>query len=262
MQTTILRTIFYAFSGLLALLSSGCAIQRYQVTQLEYVGAHAGEMPNVVEHEDLTLIYNFWDEEGKVEITVQNHLNEMVLIDFNKSVLMHEEKVIAYDRIRSEMEFEYLRTTPNGRPVDVGPIGGGVYVEPVSIAIPAHSRVSFQRVKLSLPVPLSAKASGYQVNDLPSHLSQEGTFFRHILCYRLDDPGSAPRYVEDHFRVVSSKIAGKSALLSRQPNWSRPEALTSYAMVGDAAAVNTAAFWIGFYVALPISIIAMIRMAE
>lgn len=84
--------LFVAFS----LLISACRTSIYQVYEVSSPNLHCTDSTVVFENDSVKVLYNFWENQGRVLFAVQNKLDKAIEIDWGKSKFIHGSTVYPY----------------------------------------------------------------------------------------------------------------------------------------------------------------------
>ncbi len=194
MKTTTLFT-------LVSILFSSCAPQIYQVTQYEYTGQHAGTQANETSHDEITIRYNFWNEEGELGFTVLNHSDAPVTLDFSKSSLIVGGVNQPY--ITGEATSEFTGRTRIPLPFHSKTSGTStIKLEPTLVFIAPQSEMYFQKLSIEVPVLEVPRSFAYDSTSLPLDEEMESRVIRHYLTFQV---GEEQQVIQDSFKTVSAQ---------------------------------------------------------
>lgn len=194
--------------ALVSILLSSCAPQIYQVTQYEYTGQHAGTQANETTHDEITIRYNFWNEEGELGFTVFNHSDTPVMLDFSRSSLIVGGVNQPYMTGEAPTEFSGKSNSPllfwfktSGTAT--------TYHEQPTVFLAPQSEMYFQKLPLGTPRIAPIRVNSYKVN--PVEMTEELASFtiRHYLSYEAN--GQLHSAV-DSFEVSSVEVMGSIPL--------------------------------------------------
>lgn len=194
MKTTILF-------ALVSILLSSCAPQIYQVTQYEFTGHYPGTQANETSHDEITIRYNFWNEEGELGFTVINHSDAPVILDFSKSSLIVGGVNQSYITGEAPIEFRGKSRAPLlfwSKTAGTATI----HHEQPTVFIAPQSEMYFQKLSIEIPVLEVPRSFAYDTTSLPLDEEMESRVIRHYLTFQV---GEKQQVIKDSFKIISSR---------------------------------------------------------
>ncbi len=203
------RYFLLIFSTLSSLIG-GCSSQLIQITTMEKHPVGREEAFNESRHDSVTVAFNFWGEEGMIQLTVENRHSAMMVLDFARSGVVLGNEAVSYEESQIFSEIFLQEELPSGHPIRIQ----GTATIPKQgnrVGIPSHSVMTFQRMPLPLPSPVYRHVRNRDQINIIQQLFQDRTTMRHLLCYTLTDLDGEPIILEDHFDITSSVLMNSSS---------------------------------------------------
>lgn len=204
-----MRTLFIPFL-LLSIVGSSCSRQAYQVTQLEYKGQNPGTTPNITTHDDLTITYQFWHGDGTITYSVQNHSDEMIILDFTRSSFIIGNRAIPYETGPIESNLELYNAPVNNPATYVGVIRTPSLSSP-RVGIPPGTEIILDQI--AIPLPLAPIRQNGENRNINRSWTPEGgqQVIQHYLCYTVKTHDAEPVFISDSFHIQSVQVMSRTA---------------------------------------------------
>ncbi len=195
---------------LLAIAGSSCTRHVYQVTQLEYTGENQGSAPNITAHENVTITYQFWHEDGKMTYSVHNHSDNMIILDFTRSSFIVGNRAIPYETGIIESNVELYDAPLNTPATYVGSISTPSLPSP-RLGIPPKTEVVVDQIAIPLPLaPIRLPGSTQSINRTWTP-GQDQNSIQHYLCYTVNKLDAEPVFISDPFKILTAQIMTQPA---------------------------------------------------
>lgn len=204
-----MKTLFLPLL-LVSILGSSCTRYAFQVTQLAYEGENQGSAPNVVEHNDLTITYQFWHEDGAITYSVQNHSDEMIILDFTRSSFIIGNRAIPYETGSIESNVE-LYDAPVNHPATYVGIVETPSLSSSKVGIPPKTEIIMDQVAIPIPLAPERLNGGTQKVNRGWTPPAEQQVLQHYLCYTVKTHDAEPVFISDSFRIESVQVMNRTA---------------------------------------------------
>lgn len=204
-----MRTLFLPLL-LLSIIGSSCSRHTYQVTQLEYKGQNLGSAPNITTHDDLSITYQFWQNDGTITYSVKNHSDEMVILDFTRSSFIIGDRAIPYETGPIESNVELYNAPANNPATYVGVVRTPSLASS-KVGIPPKTEIILDRI--AIPIPLAP----IRINDGGQKITRGWTpaadqqVIQHYLCYTVKTHEAEPVFISDSFQIKSVQVMTQPA---------------------------------------------------
>lgn len=198
---------------LLGVAGSSCTRYVYQVTKLEYQGENQGESPNITAHEDVTITYQFWHDDGVMTYSVNNNTDEMIILDFTRSSFIIGNRAIPYKTGIVESNVELYEAPLNNPATYVGTVRTPSFPSP-RIGIPPKTEVIVDNIAIPIPLaPTRLPGSTQNINRTWTP-GPEQNMIRHYLCYTVKTNDAEPIFISDSFQIASAQVMSRPAFNS------------------------------------------------
>lgn len=195
-----------------ACLFSSCTKHIYQVSTLSYTGEFAGESDNITSHENLTITYDFWRQDGMMGFQIQNHTDETMIIDFSRSSVIVGNESFSYGEGQYYNDIVVRPARIDEPGAYVGTISGENRGE--QVGIPPGTRMSFSRMQLPVPILATRQTPLSPWVSTNPDLTLEEREIRHRLCTYPDGRPEETVYLEDPFRLEDVMFVNTNSFLS------------------------------------------------
>lgn len=197
----------YAFNSLVLLIALGlssCSTYYFRTGADSNIKIHYDQY--VYENDTIQVVYNFWDNGGRMTFTVYNKLNVPIFIDWKNSAL-----------IIDDSKYLYWIDGSVTKGLSAGRKSNGTTFSADGSMIVNNERIS------SIPPQTVIKKVGQRLRTLTSPPKQYTLRFRNYLAFSTKEEGGTNTYIDNRFSVVEVKHYSKVPKINPRDFYTTPK---------------------------------------